>query len=106
MTAALDPKSELDAYVPLAPYVLDAPRQFHGRTVVGVTGKARASAGNGTGHVVTLYVPTEPPYTPVGATLTFGSGAGAGVEAVIFNNWGQRIDPTVPTGAVAFSSLG
>jgi hypothetical protein len=106
VTAALGPKQELDAFVPVAPYVLDAPQHYHGRTVVGVSGKARASAGNGTGHVVTLYVPTEPPYTPVGATLTFGTGSGAGVEAVIFNSWGQRIDPPVPTAAVSFSSLG
>jgi hypothetical protein len=106
VTAALAPKDELDTFVPVAPYVLDTPREFHGRTVVGVSGKARASAANGAGHVVTLYVPTESPYTPVGATLTFGSGSGAGVEAVVFDRWGQRVDPPVPTGAVPFSSLG
>jgi hypothetical protein len=106
VTAALDPKNELDTFIPVAPFTLQSPRQFHGRTVVGVSGIPRASAANGKGHVVTLYVPTEPPYTPVGATLTFGTGSSAGVEVVIFNRWGQRIDPPVPTGAVAFSSLG
>jgi hypothetical protein len=106
VTAALNPKNELDTFVPAAPFTLQAPRAFHGRTVVGVSGTARASAANGKGHVVTLYVPTEPPYTPVGATLTFGTGSSAGVEAVIFNRWGQRVDPPVRTGAVAFSSLG
>jgi hypothetical protein len=106
VTAALAPKNELDTFVPVAPFTVDAPRSYHGRTVVGVSGTARASAANGKGHVVTLYVPTEPPYTPVGATLTFGSGSSAGVEAVIFDRWGQRIDPPVPSGAVPFSSLG
>jgi len=105
VTAALAPKQELNTFVPEAPYTIEAPRQFHGRTVVGVSGRARASAANGAAHIVTLYVPTESPYTPVGATLTFGSGSGTGVEAVVFNKWGQRIDPPAPTGAVAFSSL-
>jgi hypothetical protein len=107
VTAALGPKQELDEFVPIAPFTLDAPRVYRGRTVVGVSGSARASAAGGAkGNVVTLYVPTEPPYTPVGATLTFGSGSSAGVEAVVFDRWGQRIDPPVPSGAVAFSSLG
>jgi hypothetical protein len=106
VTAALAPKAELDAFIPLAPYTLVAPRQFHGRTVVGVSGRPPASAANGTGHLVTIFVPTHAPYTPVGATLTFGTGSGAGIEAVVFNRWGQRTDPAVPAGVVAYSSLG
>jgi hypothetical protein len=105
VTAALAPKNELNTFVPLAPLTLGAPRSFHGRTVIGVSGTAPASAANGKGHVVTLYVRTEAPYTPVGATLTFGSGSSAGVEAVVFDRWGQRVDPPAPTGAVLFSSL-
>jgi hypothetical protein len=105
VTAALAPKNELDSFVPVAPFTLGAPRSFHGRTVIGVSGTAPASAANGEGHVVTLYIPTEAPYAPVGATLTFGTGTSAGAEAVVFNRWGQRVDPPVPAGAVLFSSL-
>jgi len=105
VAGALDPQKELDVFVPTPPYTLKAPRAFHGRTVVGVAGKARTSAVNGTGLLATIYVPTEPPYTPVGATLTFGSGTTAGVEAVVFNDWGQRTNPPVPASVVAFSSL-
>ena len=90
--------------MPTAPYTLEAPKAFHGRTVVGVAGRAWASAVNGTGLLATIYVPTEPPYTPVGATLTFGTGAAAGVEAVVFNHWGQRTNPPLPATVVAFSS--
>jgi len=103
--AALNPQTELNIFVPVSPYSLQAPRQFHGRTVVGVSGPARASAANGTGHVATIYVPTEPPYAPVGATLTYGSGSSQGVEVVVFDHWGQRINPPVPNGPVAYSSL-
>ena len=53
VTAALAPKAELDAFIPLAPYTLVAPRQFHGRTVVGVSGRPPASVANGTGHLDT-----------------------------------------------------
>lgn len=103
--AALNPEDELDTYIPTSPYVLGTPREFHGRSVVGVSGPARSSVADGTGHTVTLYVPTEPPYTPVGATLTFGSGSGAGVEAVVFSRWGKRFNPPLPSSAIAYSSL-
>jgi hypothetical protein len=106
VTAALEPEQELNTFIPTAPFTLESPRQFHGRTVVGVSGKARSSAAKGSGHTVTLFVPTSAPYTPVGATLSFGSGSGAGVEAVVFNRWGQRIAPPTPSGAIAYSSLG
>jgi hypothetical protein len=102
---ALGPQQEINTFVPTSPYTLSSPRQFHGRTVVGVSGAARSSAVNGAGHIVTLYVPTEPPYTPVGATLTFGSGSSAGVEAVVFDRWGRRINPPAPSPALAYSSL-
>ncbi|HEY7946682.1 MAG TPA: hypothetical protein VID75_03340 [Acidimicrobiales bacterium] len=104
VAAALDPHQELYAFVPTAPYTLESPREFHGRTVVGVAGKAPILAVNGTGLVATVYVPTEPPYTPVGATLTFGTGVSAGVEAVVFSRWGQRTNPPAPAGAVAYST--
>jgi hypothetical protein len=105
VTAALDPQQELNTFVPTSPFTVEKPRRFHGRTVVGVTGKARSSAGAGSAHMVTLFVPTRAPFTPVGATLTFGNGSGAGVEAVVFDRWGQRIDPPTPSGVVAYSSL-
>jgi hypothetical protein len=105
LVAALDPEKELDAFVPTAPYTLEGPRPFHHLTVVGVSGPARASAANGQAHVATFYVPTEPPYTPVGATLTFGVGSGRGVEAVVFGRWGQRTNPPAPSTAVAYAVL-
>ncbi|HVC70606.1 MAG TPA: hypothetical protein VNC61_10185 [Acidimicrobiales bacterium] len=105
VVAALDPQMELNTLVPSAPYTLEDPRTFHGRTVVGVAGKAQASAVNGTGLVATLYVPTEPPYTPVGGTLSFGSGTTAGVEAVVFSRWGRPQNPPAPATSVTFSSL-
>jgi hypothetical protein len=105
VTASLDPQGELATYVPQGQLRLEGPRAFRGTTVVGVTGTAPASAVNGTGRAVTLYIPTEAPYTPVGATLTLGTGKSQGAEAVVFDHWGERINPAVPTGAVAYSSL-
>jgi hypothetical protein len=104
VAATLEPQKEFDPFVPASPLHLEAPRQFHGRTVVGVSGSAPPSAG-GSGNVATLYVPTEPPYAPVGATLTFGTGTNRGNEAVVFGRWGQPFAPPAPTGALPFSSL-
>jgi hypothetical protein len=101
----LDPGQELNSFIPAAPLHLEGPRKLHGRTVLAVVGTAAATAANGAGHVATLYVPTKAPYTPVGATLTFGSGSEHGTEVVVFKEWGKRVDPATPTAAVAYSTL-
>lgn len=105
VAVALDPAKELNSFMPTAPLQLESPRRFHGHTVVGVVGNAPTSAGNGSGGIATLYVPTESPYTPVGATLTYATNTGQADEAVVFDNWGKRINPAAPTGAVTYSSL-
>ena len=59
------------------------------------------------GHTATIYVPTQPPYTPVGATLTFGSGSGRRGRGRRLRSLGcQGKSPAPPSKtSVAFSSL-
>ena len=80
-------------------------RLLHGRRVVGVSGMAPSTAANGTGKTRDLVVPTNPPYTPVGASLTYGSGSTRGLEVAVFGHWGEKILPTAPTGAIPYSTL-
>jgi len=103
VAAALDPQKEIDSFTPAQPFTESNPRRFHDRMVVGISGPV--SGGTGATHTVTLYVPTEAPYTPVGATLTFGGGSSAGVEAVAFSHWGEQIHPSTPHPSVSFSSV-
>lgn len=105
VAVALDPQKEIESYIPTAPLQLEKPRDFRGRVVIGVTGAAPSSAASGTGKTVTLYVPTKAPYTPLGATLSYGSGSTSGIEAVVFGDWGETINPSAPSGAVPYSSL-
>jgi hypothetical protein len=105
VNGTLNPLPEIDSFFPDPPYELESPRVFHGATVVGVIGHAPASAANGTGHALTLFVPTTAPHTPVGATLTFGTGASSGTEAVVFDHWGEAVQVTAPPAAVAYSTL-
>lgn len=105
VATALDPQKEVDSYIPVAPLHLVGPRTFRGQQVVGVSGTAPSTAANGSGKTVTLYVPTVAPYTPLGATLTFGSGESSGIEAVVFGKWGEKVYPAAPAGAVPYRSL-
>ncbi len=105
VAGALVAKQELGYFRPQSPLHLRGPVSFHGRSVLALSGRAVRAAGGGAGDTATLYVPTKAPYTPVGATLTFGSGSNQGSEAIVFNQWGTSTSPTVPAGAVAFSSV-
>jgi hypothetical protein len=105
VASTLEPQKELDSFYPRSPFQLDGPSQFHGRAVLGVKGIAATTAGNTGRHTAIIYVPITPPFSPVGATLTFGSGSGRGLEAVVFGRWGKVVHPPTPNGAVAYSSL-
>jgi hypothetical protein len=105
VASALEPRQEINSYLPVANLTLHGPLQFHGHSVLAVRGAAGAAVAKGTAHTATIYVAAQSPHTAVGATLTFGSGAGQGMEAAVFTEWGKQDSPAAPTASVAYSTV-
>ncbi len=99
----LGPAAELDDYVPVANLKVGSVSTLDGRNVLAISGTAPPPVS---AHVTaTLYVSTNAPFVPVGGTLS-GTGAQKNEgEAVAFSAWGEAVHPSVPPGAVAYSSL-
>ncbi len=102
---ALAWQNEVDYYLPQSSLHLVTSKPIGGHHVIGVTGKAPAADDDGHGATATLFVPTSAPFTPVGASLNFGSASSAGTEVVLFGQWGTQARPSAPSGAVPLSSI-
>jgi hypothetical protein len=101
---ALAPAAELNSYIPTGNLKIGSVTTLRGQNVLAVSGTAPVSAG---AHVLaTLYVSTTAPFVPVGGTLT-GTGAQKSEgEEVAFTAWGEQVHPSVPSGSLAYSSIG
>lgn len=100
---ALDPSAELTPYTPVGNLKVGNLSTLRGRSVLAISGAASEEAG--ASSIATLYVSTSAPYVPVGGSLV-GTGAQNGdSEVVAFTAWGERVRPTVPTGATPYSSI-
>lgn len=105
VATALGPQSEIGNFVPQNPLHLEASRPIAGHQVVDVVGAAPSAADAGAGATTTMIVPTEAPYTPLGAVLRFHHGSSSGTEAVLFGRWGEHVTEVVPTPVVQYGSL-
>lgn len=100
---ALEPDSEVAPYIPAGDLKVGSVTTLRGENVLAVSGTASTTAG--APAVATIYVSTTAPFVPVGASLTGTGSKSSDNEVVAFAAWGETVHPSLPTGAVAYSSL-
>jgi hypothetical protein len=100
---SIQPGAELKPYIALTGLELGKVSTLSKHQVLQVGGNA-PSSGSATG-VAELYVSTAAPYVPYGGSL-YGTGSdGSTKEVVDFSDWGKKLNISVPTPIVAFSSI-
>ena len=107
LAANLSPGAAIVDFVPEEPHLRVAGvTQVDGHTAVVVTGSPGSPPSNGIASV-SLFVSTTAPYLPLSATVVVRDGRGSTTERVasVYGKWGEKIDPTPPSGAVPFTSI-